>query len=202
MLAARVRRSTGLAPYLKYEGAFKIFRIYVWEWQPVVQLSANRCCITRVAAFQVILLSFVAIAFCVSSQQVLIRVFDRCHSLCSNYCLEITWNLYCILLKNRGHCIGKAWNAQNVFRWKCHEKKMDFEGFECSGPPRCFLPRKSYGTKRRKVCKIINGEWESSISEIPDRSGLLCDTRWGILSEDMIMYWNTAKTVLALLTGV
>ena len=71
-----------------------------------MQLSAKRCCI--IAVFQVILLGFVAIAFCLSSQHVFILVFDRCNLRCSNGCFEITWNLYWILLKNRRHYIGKA----------------------------------------------------------------------------------------------
>jgi len=70
-----------------------------------MQFSASRCCI--IAVFQVILLGFVTIAFCFSSQQVFFLVFHMCHLRCSNGCFETTWNLYWILLKNRRHYIAK-----------------------------------------------------------------------------------------------
>lgn len=78
-----------------------------------MQFSASRCCI--IAVFQVILLGFVTIAFCLSSQQMFILVFDRCHLRCSNGCFEITWNLYLILLKNRRHYIGKDETLKTSF---------------------------------------------------------------------------------------
>jgi len=119
--------------------------------------SASRCCI--IAVFQVILLGFVTIAFCLSSQQVFILVFERCNLQCSNGCFEITWNLYWILLKNRRHYIGKDEMLKTSFDEKTIEKNSDFEDFECSGPQPCFLPRMSHGGKKTsKIRRTINGE--------------------------------------------